>query len=114
MKIALLFAGQPRFVEEVYPLIKQNVIGDYDVDVFSFLWEMESDKAYKYGGDGGWKNQRISENAIDIVPMCAPTSTTIESGVMNALAASITYLLRTLPSERYPTSPWTPSIFPPR
>jgi hypothetical protein len=65
MKIALLFAGQPRFVEEVYPLIKQNVIGDYDVDVFSFLWEMESDKAYKYGGDGGWKNQRISENAID-------------------------------------------------
>ena len=65
MKIALLFAGQPRFVEEVYPLIKQNVIGDYDVDVFSFLWEMESDKAYKYGGDGGWKKQRISENAID-------------------------------------------------
>ncbi len=65
MKVALLFSGQPRFVEETYPFIKQNVIDNYDVDVFSFLWEVDSDKPYKYGGDGNWKNQRISDEAIN-------------------------------------------------
>ena len=58
MKVALLFSGQPRFVKETYPFIKQNVIDNYDVDVFSFLWEVDSNKPYKYGGDGNWKKPK--------------------------------------------------------
>ena len=67
MRIALCFSGQPRFVSEVSQLIKANVIGDYDVDVFAHLWFDEDlqTKPYKYGGDGGWKNQRIPSNAIE-------------------------------------------------
>lgn len=67
MKIALCFSGQPRFVSECSEYIKQNVIRDYDVDVFAHLWFDESlqKEPYKYGGDGNWVNQRISENAID-------------------------------------------------
>ena len=61
MRIALCFSGQPRFVSEVSQLIKANVIGEYDVDVFAHLWFDEDlqTKPYKYGGDGGWKDQRI-------------------------------------------------------
>ncbi len=60
MKIALCFCGQPRFVEEVAALIKENVIQNYDVDVFAHLWfdkELQT-KPYKYGGAGGWKHQK--------------------------------------------------------
>ena len=68
MRIALCFSGQPRFVSEVSQLIKANVIGEYDVDVFAHLWFDEDlqTKPYKYGGDGGWKDQRICPNAIDV------------------------------------------------
>ena len=38
MKIALCFSGQPRFVNECSPLIRNNVIQDYDIDVFAHLW----------------------------------------------------------------------------
>ena len=38
MKIALCFSGQPRFIKESASLIKENIIQDYDVDVFSHLW----------------------------------------------------------------------------
>jgi hypothetical protein len=67
MKIALCFSGQPRFIEQVSPLIKQNIIGDYDVDVFAHLWFDEDlqTKPYKYGGSGGWVDQRIASNAIE-------------------------------------------------
>jgi hypothetical protein len=67
MKIALCFSGQPRFIEEVAPSIKENVIGNYDVDVFAHLWfddDLQS-KPYKYGGTGKWKDQRISSDAIN-------------------------------------------------
>ena len=67
MKIALCFSGQPRFIEEVAPSIKENVIGNYDVDVFAHLWfddDLQS-KPYKYGGSGKWKDQRISSDAIN-------------------------------------------------
>jgi len=67
MKIALCFSGQPRFIERVAPYIKENVIGDYEVDVFAHLWFDEDlqTKPYKYGGSGGWVKQRISSNAIE-------------------------------------------------
>ena len=51
MKIALCFSGQPRFVNECAPLIKANVIQDYNVDVFAHLWfddDLQT-KPYKYG-----------------------------------------------------------------
>ena len=67
MKIALCFSGQPRFIKESASLIKENVIQDYDVDVFSHLWFDEGlqTKPYKYGGSGGWIKQRISDESID-------------------------------------------------
>ena len=37
MKLALCFSGQPRFVNECSPLIKSNVIGDYDIDRDKFI-----------------------------------------------------------------------------
>lgn len=66
MRIALCFSGQPRFIKRVAPLIKQNIIGNYDVDVFAHLWFDEDlqSKPYKYGGAGGWKEQRIDSDAI--------------------------------------------------
>ena len=67
MKLALCFSGQPRFVRECSQKILDNVIGDYDVDVFAHLWFDEDlqTKPYKHGGNGGWKDQRIPNNAID-------------------------------------------------
>ena len=46
---------------------KENIIQDYDVDVFSHLWFDEGlqTKPYKYGGSGGWIKQRISDESID-------------------------------------------------
>jgi hypothetical protein len=66
MKIALCFSGQPRFVNEVYNYIQQNVCDGYDVDVFMHLWfdEELQTKPYKYGGNGNWVDQRISPDAI--------------------------------------------------
>lgn len=67
MKVAVCFSGQPRFVNECSESIIKNVFGNYSVDVFAHLWFDEDllTKPYKYGGSGGWENQRISEKAID-------------------------------------------------
>ena len=67
MKIALCFSGQPRFIEQAAENVFDNVIGDYDVDVFAHLWFDEDlqTKPYKYGGAGGWKDQRIPADAIE-------------------------------------------------
>jgi len=67
MKVALCLSGQPRFVKEVAPYIVENLCQGYDVDVFFHLWFDEDlqTKPYKYGGAGGWENQRIPSTAID-------------------------------------------------
>jgi len=67
MKIALCFSGQPRFINECSTSIIQNVIQDYDVDVFGHLWFDDDlqNKPYKWGGSGEWKNQRIDSEAIE-------------------------------------------------
>tara|TARA_R110000868_G_scaffold208480_2_gene457914 strand:- start:368 stop:1117 length:750 start_codon:yes stop_codon:yes gene_type:complete len=67
MKIAVCFSGQPRFVSECSKSIIENVFQDYSVDVFAHLWFDEHlvNEPYKYGGDGGWENQRISHSAIE-------------------------------------------------
>jgi hypothetical protein len=66
MKVAACFSGQPRFIEECSESILKNVFQDYQVDVFAHLW-FDDDlltKPYKYGGSGGWENQRICPNAV--------------------------------------------------
>ena len=52
MKIAVCFSGQPRFINECSPSILENVIGNYDVDVYAHLWFDEDlqTKPYKGGG----------------------------------------------------------------
>lgn len=67
MKIAVCFSGQPRFIDECSPSIIDNVIQNYDVDVFAHLWFDENlqNKPYKGGGNGGWKDQRIPSDAVE-------------------------------------------------
>ena len=67
MKIALCLFGQPRFVNQTFPYIFENLCKGYDVDVFCHFWFDEDlvNKPYKYGGDGGWEKQRISANAVE-------------------------------------------------
>jgi hypothetical protein len=66
MKIALCFSGQFRFVEEQAKLFYTNVIDPNNiVDIFIHGWydEESIDLPYKFGGNGGWQNQRIKKNA---------------------------------------------------
>ena len=67
MKTAIIICGQPRFVEECFPLINENLIGPNSPDVFAHLWFSEEmcDEPYKYGGAGQWKNQRIKKDSIE-------------------------------------------------
>tara|TARA_B100001094_G_C18176222_1_gene798014 strand:+ start:973 stop:1749 length:777 start_codon:yes stop_codon:yes gene_type:complete len=68
MKIALCLSGQPRFVEECYPSIRDNVIDVNslrgEVDVFMHGWTPDEKEPYKFGGDGEWKNKRLSQNDL--------------------------------------------------
>ena len=82
MKLSVCFCGQPRFVEQVAPLIKTNVFGNYNVDVFAHLWFDEDlqTKQYKYGGAGGWENQRIPKDAIEkFIELYSPVRIKVES-----------------------------------
>jgi len=67
MKIALCLSGQPRFIKEAAPFIIKNACEGYDIDTFFHFWFDENliSNPYKYGGDGGWEKQRISEKAIE-------------------------------------------------
>ena len=67
MKIALCFSGQPRFIKECSIDIIQNVIRNYDVDVYAHFWFDEGlqTQPYKYGGNGNWQHQRILKTAIE-------------------------------------------------
>jgi len=66
MKVALCMSGQPRFLEHCYPSIKNNVIDTNNPDIFMHTWSYEdSSEPYKYGGDGGWKDQRITAKDHD-------------------------------------------------
>jgi len=66
MKTALIICGQPRFIEECFPLIEENVIKPNDADVFAHLWFSEGlcKKPFKHGGAGEWKNQRIKKDSV--------------------------------------------------
>lgn len=67
-RVAVLLSGQPRFLERCYPYIHEFILKPNGMpDVFAHLWWSEEtcDAPYKYGGDGGWKHQRISPTAPD-------------------------------------------------
>ena len=66
MRIAVLLSGQPRFLERCYPYIYEFILRPNGMpDVFAHLWWSTDscDTPYKFGGDGGWKHQRISTTA---------------------------------------------------
>jgi len=65
MKVAVCISGQPRFVEECYPSIFNNIIAPNSADVFLHGWYSDDElhSPYKYGGDGDWKNQRILKDS---------------------------------------------------
>lgn len=81
MKIALCFSGQPRFIEQGYVGISREIMNNRDVDVFAHLWfdDKLQSEPYKYGGDGGWVDQRIDSSAIDkFIDLYKPVSIKVE------------------------------------
>lgn len=87
MRIAICFSGQPRFINECAAAIKKNVIPtgpsiQHAIDIFAHLWFSHDscNDPYKYGGSGGWKNQRINPTAIQsFVDQYCPTKLKYES-----------------------------------
>lgn len=81
-KIAVCLSGQPRFVKECYPGIYNNLISPNNADVFIHTWqydETEANHPYKFGGDGGWKHQRINKfSHVDAVKLYKPLVHEIE------------------------------------
>ena len=67
MRIALLLSGQPRFIEEGSEYILKNICEGNNVDTFTHFWMDDGliTKPYKFGGAGGWVNQRIDSKAVD-------------------------------------------------
>lgn len=65
MKVALVISGQPRFVKECSSYMVQNIINQYDVDIFAHLWfdEKLTKTPYKY--EGNWTTQTIGEDSVD-------------------------------------------------
>lgn len=69
MKVALLFFGQPRYVdnEDVYNSYKSSIIDKYDTDVFAHMWWSESQTNYDYSSWSKISNCPILPNAREIV-----------------------------------------------
>lgn len=69
MKVALLFFGQPRFVdnpkiEEVY---RNTILKRYDTDVFCHTWWKDSDEEYDYSSWSRISNCPIPPNALELI-----------------------------------------------
>jgi hypothetical protein len=68
MKIAICFSGEPRFVEECYPLINQNIIGvNSEIDFFVHTWYSEetSGKKLYTNSISSFGESFIEKNIID-------------------------------------------------
>jgi hypothetical protein len=65
MKVALILSGQPRFVRESFPYLHQNIINQYDVDIFAHLWFDENLTKNPYKVEGNWTSQTIDQNAVE-------------------------------------------------
>lgn len=73
-RIALLLSGQPRFLKEAYNGFKKNVLDNYDVDTFAFLWfdeskvgQFQSDKYARHNTWGQRKNTKWSGKEIETI-----------------------------------------------
>jgi|688.fasta_scaffold05728_16 hypothetical protein len=67
MKVAILFFGQPRFIENAQVLhTYKNLIKRYDADVFCHVWWEESG-IYETATCSTLNGCRIHKNAIDII-----------------------------------------------
>jgi hypothetical protein len=69
MKVALLFFGQPRFIdnpkiEEVY---KESILKRYDTDVFCHTWWKESNEEYDYSSWSRISKCPIPKNALELI-----------------------------------------------
>ncbi len=73
MKIAILFSGQPRFVEECFPLIQRNLINhnrkDNQVDIFVHSWydEESTGKKLYSSAVSSFSDQPIKAGAHDLI-----------------------------------------------
>jgi hypothetical protein len=69
MKVALLFYGQPRYVdnEDVYNSYKNSIIDKYDTDVFCHTWWSEDGGEYDYSSWSKISNCPILHNAREII-----------------------------------------------
>ena len=68
MKIALCVSGQPRNLEECYPFIKEAVMQDHDIDVFSHIWWDESyqGKTYMWHSTARFENKNLADIFLDL------------------------------------------------
>jgi hypothetical protein len=68
VKIALCVSGQPRNLEECYPFIKEAVMQDHDIDVFSHIWWDESyqGKTYMWHSTARFENKNLADIFLDL------------------------------------------------
>ncbi|WJZ47843.1 hypothetical protein [Synechococcus phage DSL-LC03] len=69
MKVALLFFGQPRFIDnpEIERVYKETILNRYDTDVFCHTWWEEADKEYDYSSWSRISKCPIPQNALELI-----------------------------------------------
>jgi hypothetical protein len=69
MKVALLFFGQPRFIDnpEIERSYKESIIKRYDTDVFGHTWWKESEEEYDYSSWSRISKCPIPPNALNLI-----------------------------------------------
>jgi hypothetical protein len=69
MKVALLFFGQPRFVDnpEIEKVYKESIIDKYDTDVFAHAWWENEEKEYDYSSWSKINRCPIPPNALELI-----------------------------------------------
>ena len=68
MKIALCFSGLPRFINETYDNLSNNLIQNYDVDVFVHTWYI-SGQLMRDCGDKLWSKYTFNENPTNLIKL---------------------------------------------
>lgn len=79
MKVAICFSGLPRFILETYENLQNNLIREYDVDVFVHTW-YESGKLMRDCGDPLWTDFFFREDpAVTIANVYSPKKLMVET-----------------------------------
>jgi hypothetical protein len=83
MKIAICFSGEPRFVEECYPLIKKNIIEvNSEIDLFVHTWYSEETSGKKLYSNSlsSFGESSIKKNIVEkIKDLYNPKSLIVEN-----------------------------------